>query len=177
MSRIKVLVLAPGPFSADPTSPASRQHAWLRVDDKMREIRARIRPVEYGDSLDFEADWTGSARDLIQTLSAVRPDVVHFVSLGNENGDALFGEGGAAQSISKEALVVLLGTMKDTIRVVVLGASFTQTQAEGIARVIDCVVMMGTRISDDAATAFAASFYRALGSGRSVQSAFHEGIA
>src|SRR5262249_40348480 len=44
-----------------------------------------------------------------------------------------------------------------------------------IAEVVDCTIGMNQPIGDDAAIVFAASFYRALGFGRSVQEAFELG--
>ena len=48
-------------------------------------------------------------------------------------------------------------------------------QAAGIAESIDCVVGMSAAIGDESAIAFAASFYQALGYGRSIQTAFDLG--
>jgi len=67
--------------------------------------------------------------------------------------------------------------MKDDIRVVVLSACYSAEQAREIATVVDAVVGMSDSIGDEAARAFAAAFYRALGFGRSLQNAFEQGLA
>ncbi len=77
--------------------------------------------------------------------------------------------------VSAEALKMLFTTLKDNIRVVVLNACYSEIQAQAIAEVIDCVVGMSTAIGDDAAIIFAASFYRAIGFGRSIKEAFDQG--
>ena len=59
----------------------------------------------------------------------------------------------------------------------VLNACFSHSQANAITQVIDCAIGMSAAISDKAATIFAASFYRAIGFGRSVQEAFEQGVA
>jgi hypothetical protein len=58
----------------------------------------------------------------------------------------------------------------------VLNACYSVEQATAIAEVVDCVVGMNDAVGDDAARRFAASFYRALGFGRSVRNAFDQGL-
>jgi hypothetical protein len=53
-------------------------------------------------------------------------------------------------------------------RVVVLNACYSDVQADALCSVVDCVIGMTGAIHDDAARSFAMSFYRALGSRRSV---------
>jgi len=79
------------------------------------------------------------------------------------------------KTVSPSALKALFSTLKDNIRLVVLNACYSKTQAEAIVEVIDCVVGMNTSIGDQAAIAFAASFYRAIGFGRSIKEAFEQG--
>jgi hypothetical protein len=79
--------------------------------------------------------------------------------------------------VSKDALVSLFRALKDNIRVVFLNACFSRPQAEAIVGEIDCAIGMARAIGDDAAIRFAASFYRALGFGRSVKNAFEQGKA
>jgi hypothetical protein len=79
--------------------------------------------------------------------------------------------------VSKAALVHLFRILKDNVRVVVLNACHSRPQAEALAETIDCTVGMNRPIGDQAAVVFAASFYRALGFGRSVKEAFELGRA
>ena len=69
-------------------------------------------------------------------------------------------------------MVQLFRTLRDNVRVVVLNACWTRPQVEEIGKTIDCAIGMNQPIGDTAAIAFAASFYRAIGFGRSVQEAF-----
>ena len=77
--------------------------------------------------------------------------------------------------VSAAALKQLFTTLKDNIRVVLLNACYSQDQAEAIVEVIDCAIGMKQEIGDEAAMAFAASFYRAVGYGHSVNDAFEQG--
>ncbi|MEO8166388.1 MAG: hypothetical protein ABI619_13435, partial [Betaproteobacteria bacterium] len=58
-----------------------------------------------------------------------------------------------------------------------LNACDSRSQAELITQHIDCVIGMNKPIGDAAAIVFAASFYRAIGFGRSVREAFEQGQA
>ena len=85
---------------------------------------------------------------------------------------------GQPQAVSKSALVnVLRSCNEGNLRLVVLNACNTRSQAEALTEVVDCVVSMNRTITDRAAIKFAASFYGALAFGRSVQRAFDQGVA
>jgi hypothetical protein len=83
-----------------------------------------------------------------------------------------------AHAVSKSALVSVLRSCDEgNIRLIVLNACHTRSQAEALTAVVDCVVGMDRSISDRGAIKFAASFYGALAFGRSVQKAFEQGVA
>jgi hypothetical protein len=176
MDKAKVLFLAADPFSADPRRTPEEQQPRLRLDVEMREIMDKIRGTAYRDSLEFIARTAVRTNDLLQALNEVRPQVVHFSGHGTADGEIIVvGDDGAPHPVSRKALLSLFRTMKDDIQVVLLNACYTQRQADGIDQVIDCVIGMSTRISDDAGIAFSAAFYQALGFGRSVRAAFDQG--
>lgn len=77
--------------------------------------------------------------------------------------------------MTTQALAALFATLKDNIRLVFLNACYSREQAQALVTSIDCVVGMKESVSDDAATVFASSFYRAIGFGRSIQEAFDQG--
>ena len=83
--------------------------------------------------------------------------------------------GGSPKPVSTIALKALFTTLKDNVRVVILNACYSQMQARAITEVIDCAIGMNDSIGDQAAITFAASFYRAIGFGRSIQEAFEQG--
>jgi hypothetical protein len=90
------------------------------------------------------------------------------------------GETGSGQPhrVGRSALVdVLRSCDEGNLRLVVLNACHTRMQAEAMTEVVDCVVSMNRAISDRAAIKFAASFYGALAFGRSVRTAFEQGLA
>jgi CHAT domain-containing protein len=191
MAKIKILFLASDPF---------KTHA-LALDEEIRAITAQIRSAEYRDTLELVSAWAVRPGDLHQLLLQHQPHVVHFSGHGAQGGpngipsssgsapdrdlipadagqDArliLMGENGQPQPVGQDALVELFDVLRDNIRLVVLNACYTATQADAIARVVDCCVGMNTAIGDKAAVAFAAAFYRAIGYGRDVRTAYRLG--
>lgn len=163
---VKILFFASNP----------RSTRRLALDEEIRLIQAKIRAAEYRDVIVLLPAMAARPDDLLQQLNEHKPQVVHFSGHGSSAGEIiLMDEKRRAKPVSATALKKLFTTLKDNIRVVVLNACFTQVQAEGIREVIDCVVGMKTGISDEAAITFAASFYRAIGFGRSVKEAFDQG--
>jgi WD40 repeat protein len=109
---------------------------------------------------------TGSTDD--RNMDRVRPDAA----------DDERARRSLPQVLSKSALVSVLRSCDEgNLRLVVLNACHTRSQAEALTKVVDCVVSMNRSISDGAAIKFAASFYGALAFGRSVQKAFDQGVA
>ena len=147
-------------------------------DEEAREISQKIRLSEHRDSLELVTRWATRADDLLQSLNEYRPVIVQFSGHDNNTEEILLQDASRApQAVSKAALKQLFSTCKDNIRVVVLNACYSRPQAEAITEVIDCAIGMKKSISDDAARTFAASFYRAIGFGRSVKEAFEQGKA
>jgi WD40 repeat protein len=125
------------------------------------------------ESDDPETDAPGFAGSSMRSwderdMKSTRPGAVESDSSGP----------GEPRGVSKSALVnVLRACDEGDLRLVVLNACHTRSQAEALTGVVDCVVSMNRTISDRAAIKFAASFYGALAFGKSVQKAFEQGVA
>jgi hypothetical protein len=168
MNKVKVLFLAANPHGTQP----------LKLDEEIRQITAKVRASEHRDSLELVSRWAVRPDDLLQALLEVKPHVVHFSGHGSSAQELiLLDDRGNPKPVSTGALAHLFRTLKDNLRVVVLNACYSRPQAEALAEAIDCTVGMNRPIGDAAAIVFAASFYRALGFGRSVQEAFELGKA
>ena len=76
--------------------------------------------------------------------------------------------------MSQEALGDLFRYRRGKIRLVILNACFTRSEAVAISQHIDCVIGTNTSISDKAARVFAARFYQSLAEGAGVQQAFDD---
>jgi len=166
VSAIKVLFLAANPQGTSP----------LKLDEEIRAITEKIRASEHHDLLDLVSVWAVRPDDLLQSLNEHKPQIVHFSGHGDLTGEiVLVDNKGVPKQVSTVAIRALFETLKDNIRVVFLNACYSRTQAEAITNEIDCAIGMKTDIGDQAAITFAASFYRAIGFGRSVQEAFEQG--
>jgi hypothetical protein len=168
MNKVKVLFFAANPAGTE----------RLKLDEEIRRITTKLGAAEYRDSLELVARWAVRSDDLMQALLEVKPHVVHFSGHGSPAAELiLLDDGGDPKPVGQEALVHLFRTLKDNVRVVVLNACYSRTQAKAIAKTIDCTVGMNRPIGDEAAIVFAASFYRAVSFGRSVKEAFELGKA
>jgi hypothetical protein len=168
MKKVKVLFVSANPISTE----------RLQIDDEIRQIGIKLRAAEHRDALGFIPRFAARPDDLLQGLLEHKPQIVHFSGHGSRARTLTFvSDRGKRKPVSEGALVHLFQTLKDDIRLVVLNACSSRPQAEAIARTIDCTIGMRESISDDAAIVFAASFYRALGFGRSVKEAFELGKA
>ena len=164
--KIKILFFASNP---DNTSK-------LKLDEEIHEIYKKIQSSEYRDNLELVSLWAVRPDDLLQELNVHKPQIVHFSGHGNPTGEiVLMNANREMMPVSTQALKALFTTMKDNIRVIIINACFSSVQAEALSENIDCVIGMNKEIGDDAAIAFAASFYRAIGFGKSIKESFEQG--
>jgi hypothetical protein len=168
MSEVKVLFLASNPIDS----------TRLSLDEEARGIQRRLRASKYRDSIVLKTWWAIQPDDLLQALNEELPQIVHFSGHGHGQRGLLFhNELGNTQLVSGAALKRLFSAMKGNIRVVILNACYSHEQAKAIVDCIDCVIGMNNSIGDLAARKFAASFYRAIAFGQSIQNAFEQGLA
>ena len=165
--KIKALFLASNPKGT----------AILELDREVREITEKIRAAEHRDSIDLISAWAVRPDDLLQLLNQHKPQIVHFSGHGSESGEIILSDSrGEQKPVNPAAITALFKTLKGSIQVVILNACYSREQAEAITQVVDCAIGMNDAIGDEAAIAFAASFYRAIGFGLSVKQAFDQGI-
>lgn len=166
MSKLRVLFLAANPKGTTP----------LKLDEEIRAITQKIRAAEYRETVELLSTWAVRPDDLLQYLNEHKPQIVHFSGHGYRSGEILLVDNnGIPKSVSVKAIQALFTTLKDNIRLVLLNACYSKIQAQAITEVIDCVIGMNTAVGNNAAIIFAASFYRAIGFGRSIQEAFDQG--
>ncbi|MCA9037678.1 MAG: CHAT domain-containing protein [Planctomycetaceae bacterium] len=164
--KVKILVLAANPLNTDP----------LRLDEEIREIQSRIRAGDFRDHFELVPRLAVRADDLLQAFNELRPDIVHFSGHGSENAELIIEDDqGNASPVSTAALSALFKHLKDNIRLVLLNACHTASQAEAISKEIDCTIGMNKEIGDEAAVVFASWVYGALAFGRPVGEAFEQG--
>jgi hypothetical protein len=166
--KCRILFLAANPLTT----------GRLQIDEELRSVRQKIEAAEFRDDVTLEIGVAVRPDDILQLLNRHDPHVLHFSGHGSAtDGIALSGEAGDVKFLSEEAIERLFVAMSGRIRLVVLNACSTEDQAKAIGNHIDCVVGMSRSISDDAAALFAASLYRALAFGKSIQNAFEQALA
>lgn len=165
-SALKVLFLAANPW--DTTS--------LELDAEIREITEKVRAGGSGEHFEIISRWATSAADLLRHLGEHRPQIVHFTGHGARDGRIVVEDAGTRSvPVPQHAVTRVFRAFSKSIRVVLLNTCFSLPQARAITQVIDCATGTPARIDDTAATAFAASFYRAIGFGHSISEAFEQG--
>ena len=171
MDNCEILLFAANPLDKDP----------LALDQEVREIEHKIRASKHRNNLRLVSKWAATTDDWLQAFNEYAPTIVHFSGHGSATTgihlmrDHLMDEEEQSHVVSGEILAMLFQSAGKSVRLVLLNACYSQDQAEAIVEQVDCVVGMGRKISDLAATLFAASFYRALGFGKSVQEAYDQG--
>lgn len=163
---MKVLVLA-----ADPSSLAH-----LKLDEELRAIDIKLYGGRYRNRIELLTAMAVRRGELLDLLNRHRPHVVHFSGHGSKDGEIfLVSEDDHHVPVPAETLKAIFAAFKDTLRLVFFNACHSRQEAEAIVEEIDCAVGTNTRISDRAAITFAASFYGAIASGRSVGNAVQQG--
>jgi len=168
MNKIKILFLAANPSTT----------SKLKLDEEIREINNKIRAAKFCATLELVSAWAVRPDDLLQLLNEHKPNIVHFSGHGSKSGEIILEDANKnPKPINTNAIEALFSTLKDNIRIVLLNICYSKKQAKSITKIIDCAIGIKTALLDTNAILFAASFYRAIGFGRSVQEAFDQGKA
>lgn len=165
-NRILILFLAANPLDTIP----------LRLDKEIREIDIALRKTEFRDNFDIKQHWAVRVVDLHEYLLRHKPNIVHFSGHGSKSNEIILeNQDGTSHPASVRALGKLFSILKDNIQCVVLNACYSEHQAQAIAEHVNCVIGMSQAIGDQSAINFATAFYRALGYGKDVKTAFDLG--
>jgi hypothetical protein len=163
MKKIRILFLSSNPWTT----------SRILVDEEAREIFERIQEGPYREQFELHKHTATRAIDLQRLLLMHRPHIVHFSGHGTKQQKIILGGSpGRGKTVDAQGLADVFGLYKHHIRLVLLNACFTKTQARSISDVIDYSVGTGKGIGDKAGVAFAGAFYRALGFGKSIRAAF-----
>jgi hypothetical protein len=204
-SRSPRRTLSPQPSSSRhtilflPTNPGGT--TGLALDEECSAIEHELRMTPGRDDFDFRSKWAVSIDEMMRHLNECQPTIVHFSGHGSGSADIYvrdrrhppfpphrdievatdtgihLQDDRRSQYVSERALAQMIASAAPSTRLVVLNACFSNTVAESLRTVVDCVVGMDGAIGDDAARSFAVGFYRALGNRRSIGNAIAQAIA
>jgi CHAT domain-containing protein len=149
------------------TSPA---HADVVIAKELEAAGAR-------DCFELATRPAATPMDLLRELRKLKPAVVHFSGCGSQDGLYFEGPNGEAQRVSGAALAQAFSAAGASVKLVVLNACYSESQAEALLPHVDCVVGVSGLIGDDSARSFAIGFYGGLGERASVAEAFQHGRA
>jgi hypothetical protein len=164
--RIRILFL--GANSTE--TPLDLEREVSRIQQDLRMARER-------DSLEFRQVGAVTIDTLMQAMLDEPPTIVHFAGHGGTRGILLRDEVGNPRLVTGDALASLFRLFRDTVRCVVLNACWSETQGRAIRHHVPHVIGTRAGIPDEAALAFSAGFYKAIGVGRDVPFAFEAGKA
>lgn len=145
----------------------------ILVDEEAREIFERLREGPCRDQFELQKHAATRPVDLQKLLLLYEPHIVHFSGHGSKQEKLILGSSpGRGKTVDQEGLAEVFALYKEHLRLVFLNACFTKDQARSIIQNVDYSVGTGRGIGDKGGVAFAGAFYRALGFGKSVRTAF-----
>lgn len=166
--KIRILFLSANPWTT----------SRILVDEEAREIFEKLQEGPDRDKFELHRHSATRPIDLQRLLMTHEPQIVHFSGHGSKQQKIILGgKPGRGKQVDRDGLVQMFALYKDLVRLVVLNACFTSTQAQSLSEVIDYSVGAGRGIGDKEGVAFAGAFYRALGFGKSTRTAFESAKA
>ncbi|HEV8133662.1 MAG TPA: CHAT domain-containing protein [Pyrinomonadaceae bacterium] len=161
--RIRILFLSANPWTT----------SRILVDEEAREIFERLQEGPYRNSFQLLKHEATRTIDLQRLLLLHEPHIVHFSGHANKKHRLILGGApGRGKTVDHDGLVGVFALYSTHLRLVFLNACFTKAQARSISKVIDYSIGAGKGIGDRGGVAFAGAFYRALGFGKSIRTAF-----
>ena len=164
--RIRILFLS-----------ANSAQAPLDLEREVSRVQQDLRMARERDALEFRYVGAVTSDTLMQALLDGSPTIVHFAGHGEAEGIFLRDELGNPRLVTGDALARLFALFQNSVQCVVLNACWSEAQADAIRRHVPHVIGTSARIKDEAALAFSAGFYKAIGAGRDVPFAFEAGKA
>src|SRR4051812_15593675 len=178
----------------------------IALDREAHAIQVELERSGFRDCFELVTRWAVEPYDLLRELRKLKPIVVHFSGHGGHEArdehrtdhaprrDVVTGElgthsggpshglffqspDGQAQVVSAEAIRETFGAAGASVKLAVLSACYTESQAEALLVHVDCAVGISGSIHDAAARSFAIGFYGGLGERESVAAAYNQGCA
>lgn len=167
MTKHLILFLAADP---NDTSPRALGYEACSIQEELERSGHR-------DCFAFETRWATKPLDVLRELRRLKPAVVHFCSHGGQDGLFFQNVDGRVRLVSTAALAETFGATGASVRLVVLSACYSETQAEALLAHVDCVVGMSGSSGRIIAKAYASGFYGGLGEGEPILAAHRQGCA
>lgn len=151
--------------------------AQLHIPREERKIKEAVALGTYHDSFAFAPSEFAASIDDVIACHQRRPAIVHFVGHGEERQMVLVRDRDPLvemMRLHQDQAEVLFRNFPNRVRLVVFNTCHSIDLARRLVEkdVVDMAIGIEGKIPDDHAVRFAATFYRQLADGRSVQVAF-----
>jgi hypothetical protein len=168
MEKTRILFLSANPWTT----------SRILVDEEAREIFERLQEGPFRERFEFQKHGATRPMDLQKLLLTHQPHIVHFSGHGSKKQKIILGgERGRGKTIDQQGLADVFALYSHHVRLVLLNACFTKSQARSLSEVVNYSIGTGKGIGDKVGVAFAGAFYRALGFGQPVRKAFESAKA
>ena len=174
--------------------------ARLQLDDECAGVERELGMTAARERFDVRSKWAVTVDEMMRHLTTLKPEIIHFAGHGGGPsapsarcrrrsmahrrvnativpGIYLENEQRQSQHVNALALAEIIKTTAASVRLIVLNACYSDSLAETLCGVVDCVVGMRGAIDDESARTFAVSFHRALGNRCSVAQAVAQASA
>lgn len=166
--KTRILLLSASPWT----------NSRILVDEEAREVFERLHEGPYRERFELFNYPAMRPGDLQRLLLTYRPHIVHFSGHGSkQHRIILAGINGRGKTVDLHGLTKVFALYNSHLQLVLLNACFTRTQARSIAEVVNYSIGTSRAIGDKVCVTFAGAFYRALGFGWSIRSAFESAKA
>lgn len=156
-------------------NPRDEDH--LRLREEINRINDGIHLDNNRDQFEIVERSSINTDDMSIELLEHQPQIVHFCGHGKQKGILLEDSNGNSVLMDTNSLVNLFDVCKDFTKCVLLNSCFSAAQIKKIGEHIDYVIGIRTEIGDEEAIKFSRVFYKALGSGKSVEESYKVGKA
>jgi len=161
----------------------------LNLDSEHRAIKESIEASPYSEYIEISTQLACQFNDLIDAMNREKPDIIHFSGHGTGEDGLVFSSPHSdttitinketlqekqigIQRVSGEILKDIFATANDNLKLIILNACLSKSQAQEIVKEIDFVIGMNTAIKDTTATIFARRLYQSLASDVLVERSF-----
>lgn len=147
----------------------------LDLTQKIEEIDQKLQHPQHPKQFEFKLLKVVTPDAIHRALLDYQPHFVHFAGHGTaEQGIILENEQGKSQPLSTETLTQIFEPHAQ-IECVTLNACFSVLQASALVKQSDYVIGMNQPMNDAVAIDFAISFYNAIATTKSIETAFAKG--
>lgn len=164
--RPRVFLMAADPAHENP------EQFWRGL----RSIEAELSGLIGDKRMVVTTNYDRTLEGCMSTLRREEPTIIHIVGHGADDtfDSTLANRGMLKQTLAESLDASLLESVKNKVVCIFLACGTTREQESALIASVPAVVAVPRGMSDETVQQFAGSFYRALGAGRSIQSAFDQ---